>query len=332
MLNDTSERKFLTIICGSGQNANSTFSILKIEGCMTDATVVFSIAAMLRGYSIEVNPSQPKVVDAALERLQPGTEVFLTWIPGSNLMDTVGPAARLQRAGLVPVPHVAARHIENLAQLEQFAARLAGEAAVDRILIIGGDRATPASPYDSSLQIMQTGVLQKAGIVRMAVGGFPEGNPHISGAVLDEALSAKVSFAHSAGVQLSIVTQFCFAADPIVAWLRHIRGQGIDVPVRVGLAGPAGIVTLARYAVRCGIGNSLHVLTENPSFARLLLENGPEPIIRDIAASAGPESEFSERPRPLPLGIAGLHFYVFGGFSKTVDWLERVANSRSAHT
>ena len=229
---------------------------------MTGATTALSVGEMLRGYSIEVNPNQSKVVDAALDRLQPGTEVFLPWIPGANPMDAVGPAARLRRAGLVPVPHVGARHIKTLVQLEQFVARLVGEAAVDRILIIGGDRATPAGPYDSSLQIMQTGIFQKAGIARIAVGGFPEGNPHISGAVLDEALSAKASFARRAGVQLSIVTQFCFAAEPIVAWLRHIRVQGIDVSVRVGLAGPAGIVTLARYAVRCGIGNSLHLLTE----------------------------------------------------------------------
>jgi methylenetetrahydrofolate reductase (NADPH) len=299
---------------------------------MTDATAALSIAEMLRGYSIEVNPRQSKVMDAALERLQPGTEVFLTWIPGSNLMDTVDPAARLRRAGLVPVPHVAARHIESLAQLEDFTARMVGEAAIDRVLIIGGDRATPAGPYDSSLQVMQTGVFQRASILRIAVGGFPEGNPHISDDVLDGALSAKLNFARSAEVQLSIVTQFCFAAEPIVAWLRHIRVQGIDVPVRVGLAGPAGIVTLARYAVRCGIGNSLHVLTENPSFAKLLIEKGPEPLIRDIAASAAPESDLSGSERRLPLGIAGLHFYVFGGFSKTVDWIDHAANSRSAHT
>jgi len=302
------------------------------RGCMTDATAAFSIAEMLRGYSIEVNPRQSQVVEAALERLQPGTEVVLPWIPGKTPMDTVGPAARLQRAGLVAVPHVGARHIETRAQLEQFAARLVGEAGVDRILIIGGDRATPAGPYDSSLQVMQTGVFQKSGIVRMAVGGFPEGNPHISDAIVEEALSAKVNFARRAGVQLSIVTQFCFAAEPIVAWLRHIRVQGIDVPVRVGLAGPAGIVTLARYAVRCGIGNSLHVLTENPSFARLLVEKGPESIIRDLAASGGPESELRRRQEPLPRGIAGLHFYVFGGFSKTVDWIDQAANSGSAHT
>jgi len=280
-----------------------------------------SVAEMLNGYSIEVNPSQPEIVDAAAGRLDPGTEVFLTWIPGANPMDMVAPAGRLRRAGLFPVPHIGARHLESAVQLEQFAARLADEAGVDRILIIGGDRAKPAGPYDSSLAVMQTEVFQKAGITRVAVAGFPEGNPNITDVALDEALAAKVNFARTAGLQLSIVTQFCFKAEPIVEWLGHIRAQGIDIPVRVGLAGPARLVTLMRYAVHCGIGNSLHVLTEHPSFARLLTDNGPEPIIRDIAASAGQGNAASENKGSLPLGIAGLHFYVFGGFNKTVEWI-----------
>jgi methylenetetrahydrofolate reductase (NADPH) len=275
-----------------------------------------SIAETLRGYSIEVNSSDPKVVDAALNRLEPGTEVFLTWIPGANPMDLAGPAGRLRRAGLVPVPHIGARHVESAVQLEELGRRLVGEAGVDRVLIIGGDRAQPAGPYDSSLAIMQTGVFQKAGICRMAVAGFPEGNPNISEAALNEALAAKVAFARGAGLELSIVTQFCFDPEPIVKWLRSIRARSIDVPVRVGLAGPAGLLTLARYAVRCGVGNSLHVLTENPSFARLLTEKGPEPIIRGVAVSAD-----SNMAPSLPPGVAGLHFFVFGGFNKTVDWI-----------
>jgi len=270
---------------------------------------------MLRRYSIEVNPSQTKVLDAAVERLDRGTEVFLTWIPGVDPMDAVAPAARLRDAGLLPVPHVGARHLENAAQLRQFAARLADEAGVDRVLIIGGERAKPAGPYESSLAVMQTEILQKAGITRVAVAGFPEGNPNISEALLDEALKAKVNFAHQAGLQLSVVTQFCFKADPILRWLKRIRDRGLDIPVRVGLAGPAALVTLVRYAVKCGIGNSMHVLTEHPSFAKLLTEKGPEPIIRELAASLSGDNGAQ------PSSISGLHFYVFGGFNKTVDWI-----------
>ena len=49
-----------------------------------------------------------------------------------------------------PHPHVGARHIRPRPN-EQFAARLAGEANVDRVLIVGSDRPSPAAPYDSSL-------------------------------------------------------------------------------------------------------------------------------------------------------------------------------------
>jgi len=281
-----------------------------------------SMAKTLRGFSIEVNPNEPKVIDAAVARLDPGTEVFLTWIPGANPMDLIEPAARLRTAGLVPVPHIGARHIQSAAQLERLAARLVGDAGVDRVLIIGGDRATPAGPYECSLAVMKTEIFQNSGIVRMAVAGFPEGNPHISEIALTEALSSKLMFARSAGLELSIVTQFCFEAEPIVEWVRRIRARGIDVPIRVGLAGPAGLITLARYAVRCGIGNSLHVLTENPSFAKLLVEKGPEPIIRGVAGAAELGNGTS-----MPFDIAGLHFFVFGGFNKTVDWIN-VARGR----
>ena len=275
-----------------------------------------NIRGMLGNYSIEVHPGDSKALDAARERLKPGTEVFLTWIPGSNPMGLVGAAAQLRSAGMFPVPHICARHLESSAQLQQLAARLAGEAGVDRILVIGGDREKPAGPYNSSLAVMQTGIFQKLGITRIAIAGFPEGNPNINDVTLDEALRAKVNFADSTGLQLSIVTQFCFAARPIVAWLQRVRAQGIVRPVRIGLAGPASVATLARYAVRCGIGNSLHVLTEHPSFAKLLTEKGPEPIIREIAAQTGAGNNGRSS-----LGIAGLHFFVFGGFGKTVDWI-----------
>ncbi len=276
-----------------------------------------SVAEMLRGFSIELNPGDAKVMDAAPGRLEPGTEVFLTWIPGTNPMETIAPAAKLRKAGLFPTPHIGARHVESAAQLEQFASRLAGEAGVDRVLIIGGDRDKPAGPYDSSLAVMQSDILQKAGITRIAIGAFPEGNPAIPDALLVPALPAKVNFAKSNGLQTAIVTQFCFDAEPIIKWLHLIRGQGIDLPIRVGLAGPASIISLTRYALKCGVGNSIKVLTEKPAFAKLLVDKGPEPIIRDVAAGIGPGDGSH-----LPLGIAGLHFFVFGGFNKTVDWIQ----------
>ena len=290
------------------------------------ATASPGIIELLRSYSIELNPGESKTIQVAAECLEPGTEVSLAWIPGANPMDMVAPAEKLKRAGHFPMPHVCARHLESAPQLQRLAARLS-DVGVDRILIVGGDRTKPAGPYDNSLAVMQTGVFQRAGIFRMAVGSFPEGNPHISEKVLNEALDAKVSFARTHGLQLSIITQFCFKAEPVIEWVRGVRERGIESPIRVGLAGPASVLTLIRYAVRCGIGNSLHVLTENPSFAKVLGERGPEPIIRRLAASIGDGDGRL-------LGIAGLHFYIFGGFRKTLDWIaaERSMKVLSPHT
>jgi methylenetetrahydrofolate reductase (NADPH) len=294
---------------------------------MNTTAALPSIAGLLRGYSIELAPSDSTGMDVAIDRLDPGTEVSLTWIPGSDPMNMIAPAARLRKAGHLPMPHIGARHVESQVQLEELVERLAGEAAVDRILIVGGDRAKPAGPYGSTLAVMQSGVLQKAGIVQMTVGGFPEGNPHIQENVLSEALASKVDFARATGIQLSITTQFAFKAEPIIEWLRRIRNSGIEARVRIGLAGPARLMTLALYAVRCGIGNSLHVLTENPSFAKALVDKGPEPIIREIAS-------FMRDGNREWLGIAGFHFYVFGGLRRTIDWIdsERSLNPASAHT
>ncbi len=302
------------------------FSILNTDMPIRDpATASRGIIALLPGYSIELNPGEAKTLQAAAERLDPGTEVSLAWIPGSNPMEMIAPAASLKRAGHIPMPHIGARHLQSAAQLQGLAEQLK-DAGVDRILIIGGDRAAPAGPYDSSLAVMRTGAFQKAGITRMAIGGFPEGNPYISEKILNEALQAKVSFARREGLQLSIITQFCFKAEPVIAWVQAVRACGIDVPIRVGLAGPASLLTLMRYAVRCGVGNSLHVLKENPSFARILTERGPEPIIRELAASMAHGDGWQ-------LGIAGLHFYVFGGFKKTLDWIDAERSlTHSAHT
>ena len=293
---------------------SQTFSILNIAFMPSYAGRVMSLGEMLRDYSVELVPSSPRLIDSAIDRLQPRTLVSLTWVPGSNPMQMVAPAAKLRHAGLFVMPHVGARHLQNRKQLEELAARLVGEAGVERVLIVGGDRRTPAGPFDSSLAVMQSGVFQRVGVLRMAVAGFPEGNPHIRNDDLYEALAAKVSFAQQDGIRLSIVTQFCFSADPILIYLRRLRDRGIDVPVRVGLAGPAGVITLLRYAVRCGVGNSMRVLTENPAFAKALVDSGPESILREIAAGV-------DHPEWDRLGIAGFHFYLFGGLTRTLDWI-----------
>lgn len=275
-----------------------------------------TLTFLLHNYSVEVSPTNQKGISFAAERLDPGTEVYLTWIPGEDPFRTVLPAARLRRAGLLPSPHICARHLRSAAQLDELLGRLAGEAGVDRGLFVGGDRAKPLGPFDSTLQIIQSGLLQKHKILHVGIAGFPEGNPKVPEALLNQAMLAKMNYAREIGLAVQIVTQFCFEAQPIVDWLKRMRAMGVDLPVRIGLAGPARMGTLLRYAMHCGVGNSVNALTRSSSFRRLLAEHSAESLLHGLIAAA-PNGDIST----LPLGVPALHFFTFGGVEKTVEWI-----------
>ena len=136
------------------------------------------------------------------------------------------------------MPHVAARRLASFTQASDFLQRAAGEAGVERILLIGGDD-SPVGPFRASLDLLATGVVERHGIGHVAFGGYPEGHPAIDAHALDAALQAKVALARQRGLGVSLVTQFGFEAEPILRWIAAQRALGIDCPVHVGIAGPA---------------------------------------------------------------------------------------------
>ena len=60
---------------------------------------------------------------------------------------------------------------------------------------------------------------------------------------------------------MAITTQFCFDADVVINWADKIKTEGIDIPIHIGIAGPAKLQTLIKFSVECGIGASMKVLT-----------------------------------------------------------------------
>lgn len=275
------------------------------------------LRTLLCGLSIELSSGEP-AIDAAASHLDPGTDVYVNWLPDNNHHRSVAAAVTLRKAGFNPVPHVAARYLTGRTQLADFLARLSGEAGVRQALIVGGDRERPDGPFESSLQLLETDLFQKYGVTQVGMAGYPEGNPRISGTALEAALAAKLDYARSNGLSAYVVTQFCFEAAPIVGWLQKFAAERPDVPVRVGLAGPAGLATLMKFALRCGVGNSIRALSlRGPAIARLLTEAGPDRVIRDLAQATGAPSG----PR-----VAGLHFFSFGGFIRTAAWAHAAAS------
>jgi methylenetetrahydrofolate reductase (NADPH) len=75
------------------------------------------------------------------------------------------------------------------------------------------------------------------------------------------------------------------------------------------------MTTLVKYAMRCGVGNSLRALkTQATRIGALLGDTGPDQVVSDLAAA-----------NLAPSNVAGLHFFPFGGVAKTGTWLRKSA-------
>ena len=268
-----------------------------------------ALSGLLRNASIETAIQDISSIERECASLRRGTECFVPWLPSMPYQHLVTVSVRLAAAGLVPVPHVAARRLADSRSARDLLLRLVGEAGVDRLLLVGGDVDRPVGPYAEAGDLLASGIVEGSGVHHVGLAGYPEGHPVVALAELKEALSRKLARAREAGLQSFIVSQFCFEANPILEWIGTLRKEGIDVPLRIGLAAPAKLRTLIAYGARCGVGGSLRAIkSQGLSLTRLVGSAGPEPILAELARG--------------PLGArVGVHFFSFGGVLSTARWL-----------
>ena len=281
------------------------------------SATIEQIAKAGANWSIEVTPAGATKVESFGDALAPGTDVNVTFLPGSDPADTAKVAARLRDEGMHPIPHIAARSIQDKAQLDSILKALKSEASVDEVLIIGGGVDKPVGDFASSMDILETGLIQDYGIGKIGVSGHPEGSPDIPADALASALAWKNEFAKKEGLNLYIETQFCFEAEQVLAWERDIRAAGNALPIRIGIPGPATIKTLFRFAQISGIGPSMRFISKQAkNVAKLLTVQAPDLLLADLAKGMAEDSGCL---------LAHFHYYPFGGFAKTAAYASAVA-------
>jgi len=269
------------------------------------------ITAFMAGFSIEA--TRPSAADiAALGALQRGMRVYLSAIPNRPADESVTAAMEVRKAGLEPVAHVAVRNFATEQMLDDFLARLNGEAGVDSVLVIAGDR-NECGPFRRALDAIDSGVLRRRGMRSIGIAGYPEGHPRIGDDELNRALAEKIAAAEATGLAVEIVTQFCFDAQAIFSFLGRLRGFGFDHRVRLGLVGPTNLTSLMRYASRCGVRASAQGLARRAGLMRQMFAMAtPDDLIRTLADAA-------------PTNIVP-HFFSFGGVPATGRWARAVAD------
>ena len=274
------------------------------------------VETFLQGYSIEVMPRTAVKVDDFRAILPKGTRVYIAHIEGTPIDEMVSTAARLNAEGFDVMPHFPARIIHDQAMLADWIARYQGEANVDQALLLAGGVTKPHGDYHSSMQLMESGEFDKAGFKRLHVAGHPEGNrdidPNGGMANVEDALRWKQDFSNRTDAEMALATQFAFESGPIIEWAKSLKDAGIDIPIHIGIAGPAKLQTMIKFAIACGVGPSLRVLQRRAKdVTKLLMPFEPTDVISELAAHAAANPDTN---------ITKVHFFPLGGIKTNANW------------
>jgi methylenetetrahydrofolate reductase (NADPH) len=300
----------------SGKDRLMALLNFKRKESPTAPTVAPEMEAFLQDYSIEVMPRTAEKVENFRDLLPAGTRVYIAHIEGTPIDDMVTTAKRLHADGFRVMPHFPARIIKDRATLADWIARYQGEADVKQALLLAGGVEKPHGDFDSSMQLMETGLFDEAGFERLHVAGHPEGNRDIdadgSCKNVMAALRWKNDFQSRTDAKMALATQFAFDAKPIIAWADGLAQEGITLPIHIGIAGPAKLQTLIKFAIACGVGPSLKVLQKRAmDVTKLLMPYEPNDVLRTLAAHKAAHPDFN---------ITNVHFFPLGGIKTNATW------------
>ena len=216
-------------------------------------------------------------------------DIYITLLPGNTYKEVASKAKELVKIGKNPVPHFPARSIKNKNELVEYVT-MCKDFGVKQVLVIGGS-AQPIGDFHCSLQLFETGLFEG---FKIGIAGHPEGSPDISDSDLEKAMIDKKPYADY------IVTQWLMETSPIIDFVSKQT-----LPVHVGIAGPAKITSLLKFASIVGAKNSLSFLKSNASKAiDLFKPRKPDDLIEKIKDTS-----------------PNFHIYTFGGLNETNKWL-----------
>lgn len=268
-------------------------------------------AGVTDGFSLEMTAKDEASLRDAARLIPAETPIAVTYLPGEEVDARVAATIAVRELGFEPMPHFSARRITSEDDFEAYLKAVVEKAGVRRCFIVAGDPPEPQGPYFDTMALIATGAFERAGIQAIGIGGHPEGHPNMSEAECWAVLETKVREIESRGMAPLVVTQFGFDPDAFLVWLKELRARGIMCPVRIGIPGPAGIKRLLAFAARCGVGASASVMKKyGVSITNLLGTAGPDKLVDAFAKGLGEEH-----------GRVRLHFYPFGGLTKTLEWI-----------
>jgi methylenetetrahydrofolate reductase (NADPH) len=262
-----------------------------------------ALAAALRRPRFEVLPLDG-IEEQVLEHLATDVKVTVTASPRKGLEATLGLSERLARAGYTVVPHLSARLVRDRDHLDEALGRLAA-AGVRELFVPAGDALEPGK-FTSAEDLLRAMGPRRAAFDEIGITGYPESHHLISDEETIQAMFAKAPMA------TCIISQICFDADAIAAWVREVRRRGTHLPIWVGLPGSVDYAKLVRISMKIGLGESSRFLRHHRNWMSRLVTRQfkPDPLLRGLAETVADRDA----------GIAGFHLYTFNDVARTERW------------
>jgi methylenetetrahydrofolate reductase (NADPH) len=277
----------------------------------------------LTDFSIEVMPRTAAKIESFKEILPKNTRVYIAHIEGVPIKEMVQTAKRISSEGFNVMPHFPARIIKDKSTLEEWINMYQGEAGINQALLLAGGVDKPHGTFESSMQLVETELFERYNFKNLHFAGHPEGNKDIdkdgSNKNVDEALLWKQKFNERSDIDIAITTQFCFEAEPVIEWANSLTNNGINIPIHIGVAGPAKLQTLIKFSIACGVGPSLKVLQKRAKdVKKLLLPFDPNDFLETLAKHKKENPKFN---------ISNIHFFPLGGIKTNASWIKNAKNN-----
>ena len=261
----------------------------------------------------------PGITDKVLESLPAHATVAVTASPRRGNEETINTAVSLALQGVSVVPHLSARMVRGEAELKDALETLT-VSGVTELFVIGGDAVEPVGEYTSALDVLPT-IAQSDHGLRIGIAGYPETHPLIDDDVVVQAMWDKRPYASY------VVSQMCFDAHSLLSWVRRLRDRGMDLPVLVGIPGPASAGKLLQVGTQIGVGESTRVLRKHRGGLRHLASPvpwRPNQLLQDLSAAfADPD-----------YALHGVHVYTFNDVAAAGRWWQQTSrgDQEAAHT
>ena len=277
----------------------------------------------LTDFSIEVMPRTAAKIESFEEILPKNTRVYIAHIEGVPIQEMVQTAKRISLEGFNVMPHFPARIIKDKSTLEEWINIYQGEAGINQALLLAGGVDKPHGVFEDSMQLVETELFEKYNFKNLHFAGHPEGNKDIdndsSNKNVDDALQWKQKFNERSDIDIAITTQFCFEAEPVIEWANSLTNNGINIPIHIGVAGPAKLQTLIKFSIACGVGPSLKVLQKRAKdVKKLLLPFDPNDFLETLAKHKKENPKFN---------ISNIHFFPLGGINTNASWIKNAINN-----